>query len=246
MSKREDAVRISLDMAADPTHGYDQSSRWGPDYDCSSFVISVWDAVGTGVKAAGATYTGNMYDVFTATGFVDVTDTIRLSTGDGLLPGDVLLNHSNHTAMYIGEGRIVHASINERGGITGGHTGDQTGGEIGVRDYYNYPWDAVLRFREDGDTETLSDAEQTPDAEVCEVKLPLLRDGSAGKAVLAAQTILTRMYSIPLPVYGCDGEFGAETEVAVEHFQEMRGLEVDGIIGKETWSALLGGGTKNE
>ena len=39
---RNAAVAFMEAMAADDTHGYDQASRWGPDYDCSSLVISAW------------------------------------------------------------------------------------------------------------------------------------------------------------------------------------------------------------
>jgi len=38
------------------------------------------------------------------------------------------------------------------------------------------------------------------------------------------------------------GNFGAGTERAVREFQEARGLRVDGIVGRETWSALVEGG----
>jgi hypothetical protein len=65
-----------------------------------------------------------------------------------LKKGDVLLNEVHHTAIYLGGGRIVHASINEKGTTTGGRSGDQTGREITTRDYYvpAYGWDLVLRY----------------------------------------------------------------------------------------------------
>ena len=142
----EKAVDFMVQIANDSAHGYDQTSRWGPDYDCSSLVISAYEQAGVPVKSSGATYTGNMKAVFTQCGFSNVSASVNKATGAGLLPGDVLLHERNHTAMYIGNGKIAHASGNERGGITGGQTGDQTGGEICVRGYYNYPWDCVLRY----------------------------------------------------------------------------------------------------
>lgn len=60
--------------------------------------------------------------------------------------GDILLNEKRHTAIYVGGGNIVHASLNEKGGIYGGQSGDQTGKEICVRSYYDRPWDLVLRY----------------------------------------------------------------------------------------------------
>ncbi|MGO5221438.1 NlpC/P60 family protein [Bacillota bacterium LCP21S3_D9] len=144
----EKAVTWALQIAQDPVHGYDQTHRWGPDYDCSSLMISAWQQAGVPVKTAGATYTGNMAPVFLRCGFEDVTADVNLSTGAGLQRGDVLLNVRHHTAMSIGGGQIVHASINESGRATGGKTGDQTGREICVRSYYRYQsgWDKVLRY----------------------------------------------------------------------------------------------------
>lgn len=38
----ESAISWAIAIANDNSHGYSQSSRWGPDYDCSSFVISAF------------------------------------------------------------------------------------------------------------------------------------------------------------------------------------------------------------
>ena len=40
MGKIETATQWMIDLANDNSHGYDQTNRWGPDYDCSSAVIS--------------------------------------------------------------------------------------------------------------------------------------------------------------------------------------------------------------
>lgn len=149
MSKIQSAVDWAVGIASDSSHGYAQDNRWGPDYDCSSLVISAWEQAGVPVKSRGATYTGNMKSVFLACGFKDVTAQVNRSTGAGLQTGDVLLNEQHHTAMYIGGGKLVQASINEKGGIRNGQPGDQTGREIAAGTYYNFPWDCVLRFSEE-------------------------------------------------------------------------------------------------
>lgn len=150
MGKVRDAVALAIRIAEDPAHGYDQAHRDGPDYDCSSLINLIWESVGVHVKAAGATYTGNMLPAYLKCGFIqpdlDVDD---LSTGTGLMPGDVLLNEISHAAIYIGNGKIVQASINELGTTTGGQPGDQTGQEIAIRGYYNFPWTRVLRYAND-------------------------------------------------------------------------------------------------
>lgn len=158
----EKAVTWALQIAQDPAYGYDQIHRWGPDYDCSSLMISAWQQAGVPVKTAGATYTGNMAPVFLRCGFEDVTAEVNLNTGTGLQRGDVLLNIQHHTAMSIGSGQIVHASINENGRATGGKSGDQTGREICVRSYYKYSkgWDKVLRYVGSGKKEEVTQAKQ--------------------------------------------------------------------------------------
>jgi hypothetical protein len=153
MTKVEKAVQYMKDIAKDSKHGYSQVNRWGTpgtwsDYDCSSLVISAYEAAGVKVKTAGATYTGNMYNTFIKCGFKDVTKDINFATGSGLKAGDVLLNHANHTAMMISSTQLAQASIDENGNIMGGKVGDQTGWEIHTRSYYNYPWNAVLRYPE--------------------------------------------------------------------------------------------------
>lgn len=151
MSKVESAVVWALGIAYDESHGYDQINRWGKDYDCSSLVISAFEQAGIPVKTKGATYTGNMYYVFTKCGFTDVTDKVNVKTGAGLQRGDVLLVHNKnrqHTAIYCGGMKEVEASINENGKTTGGKTGDQTGKEILVRSYRTDIWTTVLRYTE--------------------------------------------------------------------------------------------------
>ena len=69
-----------------------------------------------------------------------------------------------------------------------------------------------------------------------------LRRGTTGPSVVTIQTELNRISlsypAIPkIPVV--DGIFGARTEAAVRKFQEIFGLDVDGIVGRATWYALV-------
>ena len=156
MTKTEKAIAQMEAWAADDSHGYDQIYRWGEkgDYDCSAAVIQAWELAGVPVKTKGATYTGNMLSVFKKCGFKDITSSVNLSSGSGLVRGDVLLNTINHTAMYCGNGYEGEASINEKGTATGGTPGDQTGREFLKRSYRNFPWDYVLRYDEESGTTT--------------------------------------------------------------------------------------------
>lgn len=230
----EKAISQMEAWAADPKHGYDQEHRWGPDYDCSSAVISAWELAGVPVKSNGATYTGNMRGVFLRCGFADVTAGIDLSSGTGLQRGDVLLNYRHHTAMYCGNGMEVEASINENGGVTGGQQGDQTGREFLVRLYRNYPWDCVLRYT---GADAVVNIKPKP-AYFYSVRLPLLKPGMEDAAVTTVQELLA--------VRGCytgeiDDAYGELTRQAVVEYQENVGLLADGEVGGETWRKLLRG-----
>lgn len=148
MSTIETATKWAENIANDNTHGYDQTKRWCPDYDCSSFVISAYKYAGVNT---GATYTGNMKSKFLSAGFKDVSSKVNLHTGNGLIRGDVLLvvnSKHHHTAIYCGNGNEVEASINEKGTATGGKTGDQTGKEILIRKFRPNFYTTVLRYSE--------------------------------------------------------------------------------------------------
>lgn len=138
----ESAIEWAVGIAHDDSHGYDQEDRWGLDYDCSSLVIQAYEQAGCLVKTNGATYTGNMEENFVESGF----KSMRYTKGMTLIAGDVLLR-TGHTALYIGEGMIVSAHINELGEVVGGETGDQTGHEIDVSTFSSSGnWTTVLRL----------------------------------------------------------------------------------------------------
>lgn len=76
-------------------------------------------------------------------------------------------------------------------------------------------------------------------AKTVSVELPVLARGNGGYTVRVLQYLLTgNGYS--LPGHGADGDFGAETEAAVQAYQRDNGLTVDGIVGAQTWGSLLG------
>lgn len=84
------------------------------------------------------------------------------------------------------------------------------------------------------------DIPQAPQAEeVFKVKMRYLKNGCVGEDVRALQILLEgREYSCGR--YGTDGEFGNDTEAAVCAFQDDNKLSVDGIVGYNTMSKLLG------
>ena len=96
------------------------------------------------MRAYGASYTGNMGQALKACGFVKLSG-VNLSTGAGLLKGDILLNPVTHTEIYIGNNQAVGAHCSETGGKYG-KTGDQSGNEISVQNYRNKNYTEVWRY----------------------------------------------------------------------------------------------------
>lgn len=77
----------------------------------------------------------------------------------------------------------------------------------------------------------MSDDELTPVKQVAGTyaRMPLLRTGSVGGAVVLLQELLG---------IKADGRFGAKTEKAVRAFQKRKRIAVDGEVGPDTWAAL--------
>ena len=158
------AAAIHADMCNDNDNGYSWSPRQGEDgkgikkliidgreyqydrgsWDCSSSTIYAWNEAlkYTPYKNAlrGASYTGNMRDVFVKSGLFEVKPVAPAPAGD------LYLNEQYHVAMSQGNGKMSQFSINEHGGAYGGTPGDQTGKEAYITTYYNYPWNLVLHY----------------------------------------------------------------------------------------------------
>ncbi len=154
-------------------HGYTQGQgRWGDgegvckvtvdgeayeveqgDRDCSSSVIECWRAALRGTPYEGrldaATYTGDMRQAFVASGLFEWRPMTCVAS-----QGDVYLNEASHTAMCQSAvpDMLSEFCIDEKGGVTGGAVGDQTGSESHVRRYYDYPWDGFLAYNGKADS----------------------------------------------------------------------------------------------
>lgn len=196
-------------------HGYSQGERWGDsshgvcyveceghtstfyagDRDCSSAVIDCWQEalIGTPYEGAlaGATYTGNMKDVFVSSGLFEWHDMSFTATR-----GDIYLNIQNHTAMCLDAGWEGHYnydclgefSISETGGIYG-QWGDQTGGESSIHGYYDYPWDGILHYNGKGNDSTPQPVPQpTPTPQPQSNRLHIIDIASWQEGIIPSQT----------------------------------------------------------
>lgn len=71
------------------------------------------------------------------------------------------------------------------------------------------------------------------------IKLPILREGDGIDSTELQDKVKLLQTKLGLLGEAIDGKFGAKTEEAVKRFQHNKGLLEDGIVGQETWSALL-------
>lgn len=135
------AVDFMVTIANDDTHGYDQTKRNSPDYDCSSLVATALNE--SGFDVSPYSWTGNLVPQLLKCGFTEIKNNSKRKKGD------IFITPNKHVVMCTDELNIVHASSNELGKAKGGKTGDQTGKEICVRKYYTpkYGWAHHLRYK---------------------------------------------------------------------------------------------------
>ena len=162
-------------------------------------------------------------------------------------------------------GEISHTGIVETvsGGtvtVIEGNTSDSVGrrtyqlGDSRIAGYGTPNW-VLVNSVSTPDTGNQGGAAQDPAAaqsaeditvpgKTCDVTLPELRQGDTGKPVERLQTLLIgRGYYCGGRSYGGreqpDGEFGSATEVAVKDLQLAAGINQDGVVGSDEWSALI-------
>lgn len=76
----------------------------------------------------------------------------------------------------------------------------------------------------------------TPTGSTCTVELPIIKQGDKGFTVIAVQTLLGKHN---FNVNYIDGDFGPDTLAKLKAFQKAKGLDADGIVGRDTWTKLL-------
>jgi len=168
---------------------------------------------------------------------------LKVGKSDGRY-GDIVLydRGKDGVADHIGliESRNAEGSYNAIEGNTS-LSSNSNGGEVMRRVRYQSSILAIIRPQYEQEA-----AEQTPVAAettekqggTCTVELSVLRKGSKGDAVKALQILLIgNGYSCGS--CGADGDFGGGTYAAVTAYQAAKGLDVDGVVGAQTWGSLL-------
>ena len=114
------------------------------------------------------------------------------------------------------------------------------GGGVFKKSYYRNDGNISGYGRPRYDEETTTVEEDIKEEATVSIVLNELKKGSKGEQVKALQRMLHAMgYNIGT-VNPIDGDFGSKTDAAVRAYQKKYGLVVDGVVGKQTWSKLLG------
>ena len=134
-----------------------------------------------------------------------------------------------------------------------GNTSDSVGrrsyslGDSRIAGYGRPDW-SLVSTAPAPDTGAQEPAKPVEDADVpgktCTVQLPEISQGDTDTPVERLQTLLiSRGYYCGGRSFGGreqpDGEFGPATAVAVKDLQQATGISQDGVVGSETWSALI-------
>lgn len=106
---------------------------------------------------------------------------------------------------------------------------------------YRYFLDAVLPEAEKNGIQLALHPDDPPVPRLGDVERIMISGENIrkGETVKALQTLLIG-YGYSCGSYGADGDFGNGTDKAVKAYQKAKGLEVDGIVGTNTWKKLLG------
>lgn len=126
-----------------------------------------------------------------------------------------------------------------------GKTGKVTGAHLhwGIKKNGNWIDPAPYLNKDYVGSQSTTATPAVPANKTVSINMEVLREGMSGEQVETLQRLLQALdYKMVNGdrEYGVDGSFGAATGNAVEAFQRAMGLDPDRVVGKNTWSALLG------
>lgn len=194
---------------------------------CCAFVVAVFEKCGMSDIIPGYAACDQMISIFTKWGRY-YSRSVR-----SVKPGDIIFYNWNGDLSADHVGIVVQNRFGELSVIEGNKSDTVTYRSIGSMDScvlgYGVPnYEAASESRIDSTSYDL-------DKEYIRT-LPLLQFGKNNVYVKILQVLLNYYNDAHLEV---DGEYGILTKKAVADYQMSNRLEVDGIVGTETWSHLL-------
>ncbi len=197
-------------MYSQTNYTYDLGHTKNYRQDCSGFVTMAW-------HASGDHYTGNMLDI-----------SHKITLGQ-LQPGDAMLRlNEGHTALFEGWTSSSHNTMYVWEESTYGKPALKT---TWGKSYY----DEFMPVRYNHVSGSGGTPPPPPPPPTSGNSWPTVQYGAHSQRVDTVQLLLkAHGYSLT-----ADGDFGPVTRSKVRSFQSARHLGVDGIVGPQTWSALI-------
>lgn len=198
-------------------------NKWIDHYvaDCSGLFVFAYKQFGEkiahGSNSIYKTYCGNKGALKGGAR----TDGAELKPGSAVFTG--MDGARGHVGLYIGDGWVIEAKGTQAGVVKSRITEKTSKG----KDRWTW-WGELTAVHYDG--------QPVPEP----TGKPTLRRGDCGEYVTLLQTLLIQ-HGYDLSPYGADGKFGNKTLDAVKAFQTANDLSVDGVVGRNTWTALEAG-----
>lgn len=193
---------------------------WG--FDCVGLVKGVlWGWNGDANKSyGGAVYASCGVPDASADAMIGKCNDISTNLSD-IAVGEFLWM-KGHCGIYIGDGKVVESTPKWNNGVQITALSARSWLKHGKLPWVEYDKAEVVK-----NTVT--------------IELSVLRKGSKGSEVKTLQRLLKALCfnGSDGKALDIDGSFGSKTEYALRSFQQSKGLEVDGICGKNSWTALL-------
>lgn len=157
-------------------------------------------------------------------------------------PGDQIFFYSkdkktiSHTGLVY---KVDSKKVYTVEGNTSGSSGVVANGGGVFKKSYSLTYARIAGYgRPDyGEEPPKQSTETAPVGKAVTISLMTLREGDKSAQVKTIQRLLNAM---GFECGSVDGEFGTKTLSAVKAFQKSKGLKDDGIVGADTWGALLG------
>lgn len=149
-------------------------------------------------------------------------------------PGDLVIfdfTGKKKTPSHIGIVESVKGNIltTIEGNTSSGESGSQSNGDGVYRKQRNVSL-VIGAYRPNYDAAAKKEAKKIL------VSCTQVESGVTGNAVEVVQRLLNANIGTKLSI---DGEYGPKTKAAIQKFQTAHKLTPDGIVGKDTWAALL-------
>lgn len=138
---------------------------------------------------------------------------------------------------------ISNCGHDENGGYSGGKAGDQTGGEYCIREWYNRPWDCVLRYPDAGVRKDIARLARQA-AENDKVGYDQSQRGTFWKQLQKAENYLPANIA-----KACEADCSSSTAAIVKAVGYRKGIEALQGVSADLWtgnmrSALIKAGFK--